>query len=532
MAVYYIVTATYLLFTITDGALRTITLLFAYQQSFTALNVAVMYSFYELAGAATNLLAGIIGDRWGLKTCVVTGIALQVCCYGMLYAWNDNWDKSASLTYVTIAVVLGGIAKDLVKVAGKAVTKLVGSSDKDDGKKNKEETRTFKLVSFLTGMKNTLKGVGYFLGSALISWSYFGALSIMISLLAVALFIAALGLPRGLGKAKTKASKLGDIFNLKNKKLNILSLSRLFLFASRDFWFEVPLPFYLRSPSCIGLGTSYPCSSSASCVSGSICSLNELSSTGYCANPNVGGGCGGLGMSRVLVGTFLALYIIVYGQIQTWTPFLFTGPLKQNPPNKYTEVLWANINTIPTLVLTLIIYLTPAFTSNSTSAMISSLTTALLAFAVIFGINSSIHSYLVVKYAPLDKVAVSVGFYYMSNAFGRLLGTLGSGFLYTHVGEYMGSYSGSDATYGLAACMVAGTASSALAAFITYFIDDNEGGLMCGKCTIVSDDAVTDTNEDIEFASVEELGGAFKSDDNVATFQIDDGEHDKERIEL
>ena len=35
-----------------------------------------------------------------------------------------------------------------------------------------------------------------------------------------------------------------------NANLNWLSLARCFLFASRDFWFEVPLPFFLRSPSC------------------------------------------------------------------------------------------------------------------------------------------------------------------------------------------------------------------------------------------------------------------------------------------
>ena len=36
-----------------------------------------------------------------------------------------------------------------------------------------------------------------------------------------------------------------------NPNLNWLSLARCFLFASRDFWFEVPLPFFLRSPSCL-----------------------------------------------------------------------------------------------------------------------------------------------------------------------------------------------------------------------------------------------------------------------------------------
>ena len=113
----------------------------------------------------------------------------------------------------------------------------------------------------------------------------------------------------------------------------------------------------------------------------------------------------------------------------------------------------------------------------------------LVTFAIIFAINSSIHSYLVVKYASKEKVAVSVGFYYMSNACGRLFGTLGSGILYTFVGEDFGEAAGSDAVAGLAACFLAGTLCSLLAALITLKIDDNAGGLKCGSCcTLVKAD--------------------------------------------
>ena len=55
-------------------------------------------------------------------------------------------------------------------------------------------------------------------------------------------------------------------------------------------------------------------------------------------------------MSRVVVGAFLGGYIILYGQVQSWTPQLVTGPLHQTPPNKLTEVFWGLINCIPTLV--------------------------------------------------------------------------------------------------------------------------------------------------------------------------------------
>ena len=71
------------------------------------------------------------------------------------------------------------------------------------------------------------------------------------------------------------------------------------------------------------------------------------------------------------------------------------------------------------------------------------LISSIVCFALIFAVNSSIHSFLVVHYAKEDKVATSVGFYYMSNAVGRLLGTLGSGVLYTYAGEHRGDFAGS-----------------------------------------------------------------------------------------
>lgn len=92
-----------------------------------------------------------------------------------------------------------------------------------------------------------------------------------------------------------------------NHNLNVLSLARLFLFASRDFWFEVPLPFFLRSPGCVGLGSQVcdPISTSLECVRGAVCD----SSLGFCVNKFIGGGCGGLGLDRTLVGAFLGGYM-------------------------------------------------------------------------------------------------------------------------------------------------------------------------------------------------------------------------------
>ena len=116
-----------------------------------------------------------------------------------------------------------------------------------------------------------------------------------------------------------------------NPNLNWLSLARCFLFASRDFWFEVPLPFFLRSPSCLAEAASGDDADAAAAPSGD--------------------GCGGPGWERWVVGAVLGGYIIVYGQCQSWSPQLVLQPLKQSPPNKLTEIVWGLVNCVPTAVM-------------------------------------------------------------------------------------------------------------------------------------------------------------------------------------
>ena len=157
----------------------------------------------------------------------------------------------------------------------------------------------------------------------------------------------------------------------------------------------------------------------------------------------------------------------------------------------------------------------PVFLDYNVSGMTGWLISSIVAFAIIFAINSSIHSYLVVKYAKSDKVAVSVGFYYMSNALGRLMGTIGSGLIFTYVGEYFGEFVGHDGTAGLAACYLAGTLSSAAAAFITTFIDDDEGGLKCGKLTCVHDQAEDNDDANNEAGGDGEANDAKKTEEKI-----------------
>ena len=158
---FVVISLSYLLYTFTDGSVRMIVLLAAYNMGFTALEVALMFTLYETAGVFTNLLAGIAGAKWGIKCTLLWGLGLQLCGLGMLCGWRSGaWDKATSIVYVTFAQMLCGIAKDLVKLGGKTVTKLVTPEEK--------QGVLFSLVSYITGFKNSLKGVGYLVGAAII----------------------------------------------------------------------------------------------------------------------------------------------------------------------------------------------------------------------------------------------------------------------------------------------------------------------------------------------------------------------------
>ena len=201
---FAIISITYLLFTVTDGAVRMIVLLHAYNKGFTAMDVAIMFSFYELAGVVTNLCAGMLGARWGIKTTLLTGLTVQLVAFGMLFGWQNDWSTVVAIVYVTISQTLSGVAKDLTKLGGKTVTKLVTPEGKNSS--------LFKLVSFITGWKNSLKGVGYFLGAALVSVNYYLALGVLCGFIIAAYPFAMFGLSNELGRARKENVKFSQLF--------------------------------------------------------------------------------------------------------------------------------------------------------------------------------------------------------------------------------------------------------------------------------------------------------------------------------
>jgi hypothetical protein len=369
---YILVTAAYWAFTLTDGALRMLVLLHFHTLGYTPVELAFLFVFYELFGVVTNLVGGFIAARLGLRATLLGGLALQVGALVMLSLLDPTWGRTASVVFVMAAQALSGIAKDLTKMSAKSAIKVLVPKGADSA--------LFKWVAVLTGSKNALKGVGCFLGGILL-----GALGFRDSLLAMAsgilvmLVFSAATLPRELGKAKGKA-KFSHIFS-KTREINVLSAARFFLFGARDIWFVVGVPVFLATQFAWGF---------------------------------------------LEVGGFLAAWVIGYGIIQSITPLLLRTFTKGTAPQGRSATVLA-------FVLALVIVGVIAGVDQGYRADLL-VVIGLGVFGVVFAINSSVHSYLILAYSEGDKVAMNVGFYYMANAGGRLAGTVLSGAMYQQAG--------------------------------------------------------------------------------------------------
>lgn len=360
---YLIITANYWAFTLTDGALRMLVVLHFHHLGYSPLQIAMLFLFYEAFGVVTNLIGGWLGAHLGLNKTMNIGLALQVIALSMLLVPASY----LVVPWVMAAQALSGIAKDLNKMSAKSAIKLLVP--------NEAQGTLYKWVAILTGSKNALKGVGFFMGGALLALIGFtGAIAAMAGALALVWILSLLLLKNDLGKAKSKP-KLSSIFS-KSTAINYLSAARLFLFGARDVWFVVALPIFLAST---------------------------------------------LGWDHWSVSGFIALWIIAYGFAQSLAPKI-TGLRSGKLPDGVTAIAWAvPLAAIPALIaIALINGFNPAL----------SLIIGLMVFGLLFAINSSLHSYLIVSYANDDGVSLDVGFYYMANASGRLIGTVLSGWLF------------------------------------------------------------------------------------------------------
>lgn len=356
---YLVVTGGYWAFTLTDGAIRMLVVLYFHQLGYSPFEVAMLFLFYELFGIVTNLVGGWLGARLGLNVTMQLGMAWQIIALLALTV-PTAW---LSVPYVMAAQALSGIAKDLNKMSAKGSLKSVVANDQDGS--------LFKWVALLTGSKNTLKGIGFFLGAVLLQLAEFrGAMLLLAAALTLTLICMLWLLPHELGKLKNKP-KFSQVFS-RVEAINWLSGARFFLFGSRDAWFVVGLPVY----------------------------LHEV-----------------LQWSFTQVGSFMALWVIGYGIVQASTPKI----LRPNPSGRNALTWVAVLSIIPASI---------ALALQTPYSPTIIVVAGLVAFGIIFAFNSAIHSYLVLAYSDHDKVAMNVGFYYMSNAGGRLVGTIVSGWAY------------------------------------------------------------------------------------------------------
>ena len=368
---YLLVTGNYWAFTLSDGALRMLVVLHFHQLGYSPLQIAALFLFYEFFGVVTNLFGGWLGARIGLNRTMNLGLGLQVAALAMLLVPA----AMLSVPWVMAAQALSGIAKDLNKMSAKSSIKALVAAG--------EQGTLYRWVALLTDSKNALKGVGFFLGGALLALAGFaGAVGVLLALLVAVWLFSLRALQGDLGRAKVKP-KFADVFS-KSRAINVLSAARLFLFGARDVWFVVALPVYLSAQ---------------------------------------------FGWDFWQVGGFLALWVIGYGGVQALAPAI-TGKRSGRLPGAAEAGGWGLALAAVTLGLALY-----APQASGQAWLIG----GLLLFGALFAVNSSLHSYLIVRHARSDGASLDVGFYYMSNALGRLIGTLLSGWVFQ--------------SFGLAACL-------------------------------------------------------------------------------
>ena len=379
LSAYVAVTAAYWAFMLTDGALRMLVLLHFHTLGFSPVQLAYLFVLYEIAGMITNLSAGWIAARFGLTSTLYAGLGIQVLALLALTQLDPTWAIGASVAFVMLVQGASGVAKDLAKMSSKSAVKILAPGEGDG---------LFRWVALLTGSKNAVKGLGFLLGAALLATfgfraAVFGMAAVLFVILVAVLTLMPAGLPKG-----RKGAKFSEVFS-KSANVNWLSLARVFLFGARDVWFVVGIPIYFYAV------------------------LSDGSEAGNRA-------------AFFMIGTFMALWIILYGGVQALAPRLLRASTRDEAQLIGAARGWAwALAVIPAL-------LTAAASAASGPQiwLTMSLVAGLLAFGGLFAVNSALHSYLILAFTKAERVTMDVGFYYMANAGGRLAGTVLSGLTY------------------------------------------------------------------------------------------------------
>ena len=348
--------------TLSDGALRMIVLFHYASLGYNALSLALVFATYEFCGVIVNLVGGALAQRLGTIVTLRIGLALQCL---VLVGMALPTDLPA-VGVVMLLQGLAGIAKDLTKISAKsAITAL----------HNNESDRLFRAIAWLTGAKNTLKGIGFFVGGVL-----FVGLGVRSALLSMAAIVC-LGLVGtiGLSNAGIRAKKRQfSGFFAQSRAVNLLAAARIFLFGARDIWLAVALPLFVAQAPGWGFWQS---------------------------------------------GGVMAAYTIGYGIIQATTPRILAG---RPAPNGTATALLA---IIPFGICGI-----TGIYALSQRVDVWVMLIAVCLFSMGFALNSAVHSFLIAAYAQRDAISLDIGFYYSANALGRLCGTVISGWCYTQWG--------------------------------------------------------------------------------------------------
>jgi MFS family permease len=374
---YMAVTAAYWAFMLSDGALRMLVLLHFNALGFSPIQLAWLFMLYELAGIITNLAAGWLAARFGLAATLYAGLTLQIAALVALAQLDPGWTVAASVVFVMAVQGASGVAKDLAKMSSKSAVKLLAPA---------QEGALFRWVALLTGSKNAVKGAGFFLGAALLAVAGFqAAIWGMAAVLALILLAVAVFLPEGL-PGRMKGADTWRGWRSTDPRVNRLSLARMFLFGARDVWFVVGIPIYFQA--VLSDGTAE-----------------------------------GRREAFFLVGGFMALWIIGYGAVQALAPQLLGGKGQSEEAITRKAILWSGLLVPIPFLLALLALIAGAPAPWLTGILV----TGLMLFGFVFALNSSVHSYLILAFGDAGRITRDVGFYYMANAAGRLIGTLLSG---------------------------------------------------------------------------------------------------------
>lgn len=379
LSAYIAVTASYWAFMLTDGALRMLVLLHFHTLGFTPVQLAYLFVLYEIAGMVTNLSAGWIAARFGLTSTLYAGLGIQVAALIALAQLDPGWAIGLSVAYVMVVQGASGVAKDLAKMSSKSAVKILAPT---------ENGGLFRWVAILTGSKNAVKGVGFLLGAALLATlGFVWAVLAMAAVLAAILIAVLIAMPPGLPTGR-KDVKFSEVFS-KSANVNWLSAARVFLFGARDVWFVVGIPIYFYAV------------------------LSDGTDEGNRA-------------AFFMIGTFMAVWIILYGAVQAAAPRLLRAA--NRPASELVGAArgWAALLFLVPTALTAAALVSPEPQPWLTVTLVG----GLLAFGAIFAVNSALHSYLILAFTKAERVTMDVGFYYMANAGGRLLGTVLSGLTY------------------------------------------------------------------------------------------------------